>query len=203
VVGVVSDRVPTGFGGGFQPKYALYLSVLQHPGRTLDLLVRARSARDLTDAVGGIAARRMTESQVVAAEVAPIRWFGRLFASEGWVMLLIATAGTFVVMRLWVTARFHELGVRRAVGARRWHVFAFIGARAMGVSLSGLALGLWFGGLSWGALPLVIPGLPPWDSHLVLRLAALLVGAALAGAFWPASWSTRVAPVALLRREGV
>jgi putative ABC transport system permease protein len=208
VVGVVADQLPAGFGGGLQPGYAVYLSVLQHPISAVDLLVRGRGGaafregveRDvravLAPARPHIA--RVSEARVLDAEAAPIRWFGRLFGLEGWVMLAVATIGTFVVLRLWVTSLLHELGVRRAVGARRRHLYWLIGSRAAGIALGGVAIGCWCGGLLWGGLTSTIAGLPAWDAGIAARFGALLALAALLGAAFPAWRATRTAPAELL-----
>jgi putative ABC transport system permease protein len=211
VVGVVADQLPAGFGGGFQPPDAVYLSVLQHPIRAVDVLVRGDSralaaADDLMRReLGGGETRtaRTSESRLLAAEAAPIRWFGRVFGLEGWIMLAVATIGTFVVLRLWVTSLLHELGVRRAVGARRRHLYGFVFARALGIALGGVAIGCWCGALVWGTLTSLVAGLPVWDSGIAERFGLLLTVAALAGAFFPAWQASRAAPAALVGREGL
>ncbi|HMA41580.1 MAG TPA: FtsX-like permease family protein [Gemmatimonadales bacterium] len=211
VVGVVADQLPAGFGAGFQPRAAVYLSVLQHPIPAVDLLVRARGdarvygavERELRASLGGsgAATTRVGESHVLAAEAAPIRWFGRLFGLEGWVMLVVATIGTFVVLRLWVRSLLHDLGIRRAVGARRRHLYGFVFARALGIAVGGVALGCWGGMMLWGTLSSVVAGLPGWDTGAAERFGALLALAALVGALLPAWEAAHAAPARLVGHE--
>ena len=213
VVGVVADQLPVGFGGGFQPRDAVYLSVLQHPIAGVDLLVRARGDSDVVAAVDrqlravlGVshaATTRASESRLLSAEAAPIRWFGRVFGLEGWVMLAVATIGTFVVLRLWVASLLHDLGVRRAVGARRRHVYWFVFSRALGIAVGGVAIGCWCGGLLWGTLTSLVAGLPAWDGGVAERFGLLLTVAAMAGALMPAWQAARAAPAQLVGREGL
>jgi putative ABC transport system permease protein len=211
VVGVVADQLPAGFGGGFQPPDAVYLSVLQHPIPAADLLVRGDSAavaaveRQLQRALGAGHARphRSSEARLLNTEAAPIRWFARVFGLEGWIMLAVATIGTFVVLRLWVTSLLHELGVRRAVGARRRHLFGFVFSRALGIAVGGVVVGCWCGGLVWGTLTAVVAGLPPWDTGIAERFGLLLALTALAGAFFPAWQASRAVPALLVGREGL
>jgi putative ABC transport system permease protein len=208
VVGVVADQLPAGFGGGLQPGYAVYLSVLQHPISAVDLLVRGprdagfagRVERQVRELLAPTHPRieRVSETRLLEAEAAPIRWFGRLFGLEGWVMLAVATIGTFVVLRLWVTSLRHELGVRRAVGARRRHLYWLIGSRAAGIALGGVAIGCWCGGLLWGTLTASVAGLPAWDTGVAERFGALLALAAFLGAAFPAWRAARTAPADLL-----
>jgi len=191
-----------------QSPYAVYLSVLQHPARAVDLLVRSGpESRHTADAVRnalqatlgpGISVAHQTEARRVAREAAPIRWFGGLFGVEGWVLLAIATLGTFVVMGLWVASVSHDLAVRRAVGARRRTVIGYVLARAAGVAVGGAAVGLWCGMMLWGGLTSVLAGLPPWEPGVVLRFSLLLTLAAVAGALLPAWRVARTAPAVLL-----
>lgn len=211
VVGVVADQLPAGFGGGFQPPDAVYLSVLQHPIPAVDLLVRvhgdsgvaAAVDRQLRNALGESYARttHASEARLLSAEAAPIRWFGRLFGLEGWVMLAVATIGTFVILKLWVTSLLHDLGVRRAVGARRRHLYWFVFSRALGIAVGGVAVGCWCGGLLWGTLTTVVAGLPAWDARVAERFGLLLTLAAMMGALMPSWQAARAMPALLLGRE--
>lgn len=207
VVGVVDDRQAIGVGGGLQPSEAVYLSILQHPAPTVDLIARGRVDGRTRTALeqefgNGVGTRSsqvvpLSESALVTAELAPLRWFGRMFGLEGAVILLIATLGTFVVMRLWVLSRLYELGIRRAVGARRRDIFIYVLLRALGVAAGGVGVGLWVGLVVWGSLATVVAGLPEWDLHSALRFVPILVAAALAGALHPAWQAARAQPAAL------
>jgi hypothetical protein len=194
VVGIVADQYPTALGAKLEPHDAVYLSVLQHPARDLALLIRGGASPH-----GAVTTTsRVSEASVIAAEAAPLAWFGRMFAAEGWVVLLLATLGTFVVMRLWVLALRYELGVRRAVGATRRAILSFIMLRALAVGGLGIAIGLWLGGMVWGGLTGVVAGLPSWDTGAALRFGALLAAATVAGAFWPALRVVGARPGALV-----
>lgn len=208
VVGIVDDPLPAGLGGPLQPRYTVYLSVLQHPPTAADLLVRGTPATDTGAAVrpimqatlGGHLARleQRSEPALLAAEAASLDWFARWFGMEGWAMLGITTLGTFALMRLWVSSLLVELGVRRAVGARRRHLFGLVLFRAAGVGLAGILAGLWFGPFVWGVLPTIMTGFHAWDPGAVVRYAVLLVGSALAGVLLPAWRAARSAPASLI-----
>jgi hypothetical protein len=175
--------------GGLQPSLAL----VAVPGGDLGLPwstpVRPPAATPLA---------WQSESSLLVAETAPLLWFGRAFAIQGWTMLAIAVVGAFALMSLWVQSLLGELGVRRAVGARRRDLFRFVLARAAVVSVAGLATGLWFGWPVWSELPRVIPGLGPWSTAIVSQAACVLVGAALAGALVPAWRVARMAPSVMI-----
>ena len=187
VVGVVDDRPPLGLGGYGEPPDAVYLSVLQHPAPAVELLVRGATPGGADAAVDRALRRvpgtrlgvvsRISEARVLEAEAAPLRWFGAMFGGEGWAMLLIATIGTFAVMWLWVTSLLRELGVRRAVGARRRHILVFVLSRAGAVALAGIAFGSWVGMMLWDALSAAVARLPAWDPHALARYGLLLAAA--------------------------
>jgi hypothetical protein len=208
VVGVVEDRKPLGFGGGLEPREAVYLSVLQHPPTAVDLLVRGRLspaaltavARTIHDTLGpGVGLTRVSEASLLAAEASPLGWFAGMFGMEGWALLALATVGTSAMMWLWVASLLAELGVRRAVGARRRNVLGYVLWRAVLVAVGGAAFGSWLGMMVWDALGSVVAGSPAWDPGAVLRYGLLLGAAALAGALVPAWRASRAAPVELLR----
>jgi putative ABC transport system permease protein len=209
VVGVVGDQQPAGVGGGLEPRLAVYLSVLQHPPTAVDLLVRGRGDAGLLDhvvsrAVGETLDRRasrmvrVSEADLLAVEAGPLRWLGAMSGVEGWGLLVIATIGTFAMMWLWVTALLGELGIRRAVGARRRDVLVFVLSRAALVAAGGVALGAWLGMIVWDALGHVVAGLSAWDPGAVARCGLLLAAAALAGALPPAWRAARACPAALI-----
>jgi putative ABC transport system permease protein len=208
VVGVVDDRVPAGIGGGLEPRYAIYLSVLQQPATPAELLVRPRGDPARADAAAerAVAASfaprtaqaRRSEAAILDEDAAPLRWFAALFTLEGWALLAIAIVGTFAMMWLWVASLLGELGVHRAVGARRRRVMGYVLSRALLVAVGGMAFGSWLGMMVWDAMSGILSGLPAWDPHTVARLGVLLAVAAVAGAWLPARRATHGPPARLL-----
>ena len=209
VVGVVDDRQPAGLGSGFQPPFAVYLSVLQHPAAPAELLVRARGDSQAADRTvrGAIAmsvsplgrtATASTAAAVLAKAAAPLRWFEQIFALEGWALLAIATIGVFAMMWLWVSSLVGEVGIRRAVGARRVRIMVYVLSRALVMAVAGVVFGAWLGMMLWDAVRGIVSGLPPWEPGAVGRLAVVLAVAALAGAWLPAYRATRAQPTRLL-----
>ena len=208
VVGVVDTPPAAGLGATLLPTFTVYASVLQHPPRAVELLVRprqgvsispadgARVARALGIAAGGV--ERTDEAALLAGERAPVAWFARLFAVEGWITLLLAVLGTVVQVSLWVRSLGAELGLRRALGAARGRIFRLVLSRAALVGAGGIAVGLCLGPAVWGALGTVVGGLPAWDGALVGGYGALLVASSTLAAVWPAWRAVRRPPAALL-----
>ena len=210
VVGVVDDPPIVGLGGALLPPFTVYASVLQHPPRNVEILLRPRAGRALAPAaasavsraLGATAVDEMSEARMLAAQRAPIAWFGRFFAVEGWLTLLLAAVGTLVQMRLWVRSLAPELGVRRALGARRWRVIGVVLGRAAVVGFAGLGVALVLGPPVWGALGTIVRGLPAWEPAIVARYAALLLATTTIGALIPAWHAVRTAPAGLLASSG-
>jgi putative ABC transport system permease protein len=207
VVGIVEDPRPIGLGGALLPPFAVYASVLQHPAPAIELMLRPRAGGPagrplepevarLLDAGGGVA--HMSEASLLAAQLAPVAWFGRLFAAEGWAMLVGALIATLVQMRLWVVSLAPELGLRRAVGAGAGRVMALVLGRAALVGVGGVAVGLVLGPAVWSGFGTIVRGLPAWDTVVVARFAVLLVATTLAGAMVPAWRAVRTPPATLL-----
>jgi putative ABC transport system permease protein len=117
-------------------------------------------------------------------------------------MLLITSVSTAILMRLWVRSLYPELGLRRAVGARRPHLLRYVLLRASLTACAGVAIALWFGPALWDTLPEMIPGLVGWGFGLVGPLALILLGIALAGALVPAITASRETPTGLIGSIG-
>jgi putative ABC transport system permease protein len=196
VVGVVKDRPPETLAGAMQPQFAVYLSVLQHPARSVELTIPS-SAGAAADAVTIPELARsldvtsedvqvLDDRGLRSGQWAIVDWFARWFGRVGWATLLIAVAGTAVMMRLWAGSMLAELSIRRAVGATGWRVMTRVLARAALVGIAGTTVGLWFGPMAWNGFRAIAPTLPPWDLGALLRYSLLLIAAAMAGALVPA-----------------
>jgi putative ABC transport system permease protein len=113
-------------------------------------------------------------------------------------MLAIATLGSLSVARLWISSLLGELGVRRAIGARRRRMVGYVLLRAVAVCLAGIGGGIWFGEAIWSMLVDLVPGLDPWDAGLVARFGAILLLSTLLGVLPPAWRASRATPASLL-----
>ncbi len=208
VVGIVDNQFPKGLGGTLQPGYAVYVSVLQHPPRSVELLIRDRTDRGaLAEAIETTldGAGRYTvssERAVLQNEIAPIQWFGRRFELQGWALVGLASLGIVGFMRLWVQSLTGEIGIRRSVGARRSQILRWLVWRAALVAATGVVVGVWFGVAIWSTLPTVVTGTLTWDLSRFLFYAVLSVGLVLCGVLVPAWGASRALPARLLQSSG-
>jgi putative ABC transport system permease protein len=119
------------------------------------------------------------------------------------IALLVGGIGIMNIMLVSVTERTREIGVRKAVGARRQDVLIQFLIEAITLSLIGGAIGLAIG-FGLGALVAkMIPGFPP--AHVPLWAVVLSFGfSAIVGIFfgiYPAAKASRLDPIEALRYE--
>jgi len=119
------------------------------------------------------------------------------------IALLVGGIGIMNIMLVSVTERTREIGVRKAVGARRQDVLIQFLIEAVTLSLIGGAIGLALG-YGLGALAAkAIPGFPP--AHVPLWAVAIAFGfSAGVGIFfgiYPAAKASRLDPIEALRYE--
>jgi MacB-like periplasmic core domain/FtsX-like permease family len=210
VVGVVDDAPAWGFGNRFQPRFTVYLSILQHPATDAELLVTGPGAagaagrvrKAVAEQLGPVDVGTTRVGELHAREAAPVTWFARWIAFEGWVTTVIACVGMFAVMRIWVRALIPELGVRRAMGATRRRLVALVAGQAAVVVVAGVVAGCWFGWSVWSVLPTILRGAATWDWPAIGGAALPLTIATLAGALLPAWRALRRDPADLIGSSG-
>ena len=116
--------------------------------------------------------------------------------------LLVGGIGVMNIMLVSVTERTREIGIRKAVGARRGDItLQFLTEAVVLTGLGGL-LGMFFGWMVSLAARLVFPSLPTavplWAAVLGV---AVSVGVGLFFGIWPATRAARLDPVVALRYE--
>jgi putative ABC transport system permease protein len=119
------------------------------------------------------------------------------------IALLVGGIGIMNIMLVSVTERTREIGVRKAVGARKSDILVQFLIEAVTISLVGGLIGV-IGGWGLGVLGAkAIPGFPP--AHVPLWAIALAFGfAALVGVFfgtYPAAKASTLDPIEALRHE--
>ena len=119
------------------------------------------------------------------------------------IALLVGGIGIMNIMLVSVTERTREIGVRKAVGARRQDILVQFLIEAVTLSLVGGALGL-LGGYGLGAMAAsLIPNFPPayvplWAVGLAFGFSALV---GITFGTYPASKASRLDPIDALRYE--
>ena len=120
----------------------------------------------------------------------------------GGISLLVGGVGILTIMTIAVNERRAEIGLLRALGARRRQVLALFMGEAVILSALGGAAGLGVGAGSAWLLGALLPALPthtPWEYALLALAVAAVIG--LAAGVFPAYQASRLDPVESLRSE--
>lgn len=117
------------------------------------------------------------------------------------IALAVGGIGVMAVMLVAVTERTREIGVRRAIGARRGQVMLqFLAEAAMLTALGGAIGSLVGAGAAWGIGELVdLPVAMPWDTFAIAIAGSTLIG--IVFGVYPAHRAAKVDPIVALRYE--
>ncbi|MCU1274404.1 MAG: hypothetical protein JWO48_1835 [Bryobacterales bacterium] len=116
--------------------------------------------------------------------------------------LLVGGIGVMNIMLVSVTERTREIGIRKAVGARRSDIVLQFLTEAVVLTGLGGMLGMFFGWLVSLAARLVFPSLPTAVPMWALVSGVVVsVGVGLFFGIWPATRAARLDPVVALRYE--
>jgi putative ABC transport system permease protein len=136
------------------------------------------------------------ESQETASRV-----LGLLLAAIASVSLVVGGIGIMNIMLVSVTERTREIGLRRAVGARRQDILTQFLIEAVTVSLMGGFIGIVLGVVSAWAIGYFAGWLAPIQARAVIP-AFLFAGAVgVFFGFYPARKASRLSPIDALRYE--
>ncbi len=220
VVGIVDDlpavglhsqtERPTGLTShGAQDRFpAIYLPGLAHPPATAELVFRTTgTAHDHNDVASLIAVSGLRVTSVASARsriehaIAPLLWFSRAFAFVSIVVLFLALEGLFTLMRTNMEARRTEIGLRRAVGARRSTVMLMVLREASALVAVGAVIGALVAPNIAQIVKVYFPAVHIFDATLTLGGIGVLAIAAFLGALAPALSAAWQDPAHALQHE--
>jgi putative ABC transport system permease protein len=140
-------------------------------------------------------------ASILAASQAALSTFTTLLAAVAAVSLVVGGVGIMNIMLVAVTERTREIGLRMAVGARRFDILSQFSLEAITLSFAGGLIGLALGVL--GAIAVARLGswpaaVPPWAGPLAL-VFSVIVG--LVFGAYPSWRAARLDPIEALRRE--
>jgi predicted permease len=209
IVGVVGDVQPTPLD--YDPAPTVYVPLAQQPESASAFVVR--TSGDPLTLTGPVHAQlRAVDAdqpaydirsleQVVSDGLSGVQLSARMMLIFGVCALTLAAAGIFAVMAYSVTQRTHEIGVRVALGARRFDMLRLVVGGAMKMAAIGLGIGLALALLLTRALSSLLFGVVQIDIVTFALLTLLLALVAALAAYIPARWAMKVDPMVALRYE--
>jgi len=207
IVGVVGDVRQYGLAAA--PTDQIYLHDLQFPTLSSTLMVRAVTdpmsmSRIVTDTVHGLdpdqpVDRFRTLEQVRSNSIASPRLTALLLALFAALALVITATGISGVLAFSVSQRFHEFGIRMALGAAPSTVLRMVLRQGMGLVAIGLGIGL-AGAFAFSRLLSgLLYGVSSTDPLTFAAVALVLLGVAATACFLPARRATGADPMHALR----
>jgi putative ABC transport system permease protein len=116
--------------------------------------------------------------------------------------LLVGGIGVMNIMLVSVTERTREIGIRKAIGARRVDIVVQFLTEAVVLTLCGGVVGMMFGYAISLTARTIFPSLPTQVPLWAVALGVLVsTGVGLFFGIWPASKAARLDPVEALRYE--
>lgn len=209
VVGVVANARLSRITS--QPFHAMYMSYYQVPRDSMRLVVRTASdPAALTRPIREILrakdrniplAEPATMASILDDALSDFRVITSALGLFSVLALLLALVGLYGVLAYYVRQRYHEIGVRMALGASARQVANLILSRGMGLVAVGLIAGLIASYWATRLIQRLLFGVESTDpaTFVVATLGFGLV--ALVACLAPAWRATRVDPVVILKAE--
>jgi predicted permease len=172
--------------------------LVRAPGQGAAAVAAARQIARQIDPTLAVHNVTTLEDKLSLAMATP-RFYGQLSLAWAIVALLLAAIGLYGVLAYSVRARWHELGVRLALGATARRVMAGVIGQGFALAGAGVALGLAGSYLTVGALSALLFGVDPHDAPTFLAVMVACMASAALACLVPAWRAMRVDPVEVLR----
>jgi ABC-type antimicrobial peptide transport system permease subunit len=142
-----------------------------------------------------------TMDQIISDSLAARRYSMILLGIFAALALLLSSVGIYGVISYLVGQRTQEIGIRVALGARRWDVLRLVLSHSVNMAALGVVIGV-VGSLALTRLmSKMLYGVSATDPMTFCAVAALLTLVAVSASYIPARRAMRVDPIVALRYE--
>jgi macrolide transport system ATP-binding/permease protein len=209
IVGVARDGKYWTMGEAPQP--FVYFPLAQSYNSTAVLVVRAEGdpeglAGPIRNVIGGLDAGLpvydvKTMEEHLGLSLFPARVAATLLGAFGLLALTLAAVGVYGVVSYAAAQRTREIGIRMALGARRWDVLRLVGGRGLLLVAVGVVIGLGAALALTRFMAGLLYGVSATDPAVFAAVVLLLSAVALLACYVPARRATKVDPMVALRHE--
>jgi predicted permease len=146
-------------------------------------------------------ARIRTMEAIVDRQLSTPSQSTALLSAFALLALVLASLGIYGVLSYAVTQRTNEIGVRMALGATSSEIMRSFGRRGLGMTLTGLAIGVVLAAIASRFMSTLLYGFRPDYISTVAVVSVILVGVAALACVVPARRAARIDPMIALRQE--
>jgi predicted permease len=129
------------------------------------------------------------------------RMMASLAAVFGALALVLSALGLYGLISYSVARRWHEIGIRIALGATRGDIFRLVLRRGFGLTLAGVLAGVLCATIATRLLKTFLYGVQSRDPLTFVGVSVLLIAVTVAACCVPARRAMKVDPAAALRSE--
>lgn len=136
-----------------------------------------------------------------AGDVALDRLFSQVFVLFGAIAVFLAAIGIYGVLSYGVSQRYREIGIRLALGARRWDVLRLVVGQGVLLTLAGVVVGVLAARGLTGLVAGLLYQVSPTDPVSFVGVPILLADVAFIACYLPARRALDVEPREVLRDD--
>jgi predicted permease len=207
IVGIVQDIKSDGLDIDGVPH--IYVSAYQDPSKQVSIVLRtslpAKSLepqirREIQNIDPGLPVFNVSSmNDVLDRSLASRRFSAELVGGFAGVALLLASIGIYGLLAYMVGQRSREIGIRMALGARRWDVLKLILSKGAVLAGVGIVAGMIVSAATASMMASLLYGVHPHDLLVFLAVPLLLFVVAVLASYLPARRATKVDPMFALR----
>jgi putative ABC transport system permease protein len=142
-----------------------------------------------------------TMDEIIDGSVGGGRFMMYLLGLFSIIAVTLAAIGIYGVISYAVTQQIHEMGLRMALGARRWDVLSLVMRRGLILTGIGIVLGLFAAAPLTRTMSEQLYQVSTTDAQTFALTSGLLLVIALLSSYIPARRATKVDPMVALRHE--